>query len=221
MSGLSRRSVLFAPVAAALAAAPEPERVLRPLALRWRVLDLGQSRFAPSYAEEPFRVLSPELESFMVRHGDFGRSLPAGCVDSQIGDHGDRCSDDRAPRGSGFSEGSCFDRLADDRVAAQEFDVGDERLDRSAPLLAIPFEQLKDQRAEDELGGADSGDRGGERRFGFVVHFMNSLVSVATAMVERAGRICKNSRPAVLCFLTDCIAAAVADDHETTGALNE
>jgi hypothetical protein len=203
MTGLSRRSVLFAPVAlAAASVVPQRADVLATAATGLR------KRLRPYYVSQFRDVKWTSLD--VLQPFEFAPSLPTRGVNPEVGDHGDRRSNDRAPRGSGFGEGSCIDRLADDRVPTQDLDVGDQRLDRPTALLAVPLEQLKDQRPEDQFGSTDSGDHSGECRFGFVVHFLESLVSVATAMVKRARCICKSAWPA---FISDLIVATAADDE--------
>ncbi|HEY8066593.1 MAG TPA: hypothetical protein VIF40_17990 [Methylosinus sp.] len=190
MTGLSRRSVLFAPVALA-AASMAPEQ--RPSA---RYL-LGRLRWAPVTLEKPFQLLSTDVRLTSL---DRASGLP------QIGDQRDGAITDGL---SGFST-----RVAsDDSRRGHSVDLDDQGGDGVVGLVEVVDEQISEQRPQQE---PRSGELHGERvemarrvLRGFR-HFLESLVSVATAMVKRAGRVCKSAWPA---FISDLIVATAADDE--------
>lgn len=188
MSDLSRRSVLFAPVAIA-AASMAPEQ--RPSA---RYL-LGRLRWAPVTSEKPFQLLSTDVRLTSL---DRASGLP------QIGDqrHG-AIADGLSGLPAGIAD--------DDGRRGHPVDFDDQSRDGLTGLVGVVDEQIAEQRPQQEARSSElNSDRIEVRR---LRHFLNSLVGVATAMVKRAGRVFKSVWPAVLRFLGDAVVAAAADDR--------
>jgi hypothetical protein len=167
MTDLSRRSILFAPVAiAAASAAPKQRPSARYL--------LGRLRWAPVALEKPFQLFLTDVPLTSL---DRASGLP------QIGDqHHGAIADGLSGLPAGVAD--------DDGRGGHPVDFGDQRRDGVPGLGGVVDEQITEQRPQEQARpGELHGDRieAARRVFRELRHSLNSLVGVATAMVAATG----------------------------------
>lgn len=197
MTALSRRSILFAPVALAAASiAPRPKRApLRVIfgeRMRAYIPQPGCSNTASGEASQPFDLLSSD-----VRIG--APSLDGASRLPEIGDQ----------RHGAVADGvlGASERLApDESDFGHPADLGDHRSDDMVRFVGIVDEQIGDQRAQQEPRAGELDRDQVQRRFVLLRHIVSSQVSATAAMLRCAASL----RLRVLAVVISFDVAAVA-----------